>query len=362
MDLAKTNASAMKALVLNAGSSSLKWALLTSDGTLLGSGNEPAGADIGAIIARAGGCDAVGHREVHGGTVFRRATRIDAEVRQQLNALVEIDRLHMPPALAGIDAVSRALPETPQVAAFDTAFHATIPEAAASYGVPFEWRERYRARRFGFHGLSVDYSVGRTREMLGHLPERLVVCHLGSGCSLTAVREGKSVDTTMGFSPLEGVMMSTRSGSIDPGLLLYLAGRADFSLDELSQTLSHRSGWLGVSGLSADLREVIAAAGGGNARAQLAYDMFICSLRRALGAMVGSLGGIDAVVFTGGVGENSARVRKDVAEALRFCGLFTSDTRIADDARISTADSKIVALVVHAREDLVILREVLELA
>jgi acetate kinase len=285
---------------------------------------------------------------------------INAEVRRALGELLTLDPLHMRPALAGIDAVSEAFPGVVQVGAFDTAFHATLPDAAAGYALPYEWSERWGLRRFGFHGLSAAHSLGRVRALLGRTPPRLIICHLGSGCSVTAVADGRSVDTTMGFTPLEGVMMATRAGSVDPGLLLYLQLQHGVSAAELFATLEERSGLLGVSGVSADLRRVLEAADGGAARARLAYERFVLSVRRAVGAMSGVLGGVDTLVFTGGIGENSARVRADVAAALGFAGLrLGADSGGTGDRLISSGESRIAALVVHAREDLVILDEVL---
>jgi acetate kinase len=363
----------VQVLVLNFGSSTLKWTLLNGrDRATIRCGEEQWSAQEGdggasrlaATLRAAAGFDAVGHRVVHGGGRFHEAVVIDPQVRQALAALQDLDPLHMPPALAGIDAVSREFPGIPQVAAFDTAFHATLSPAAAGYALPYEWSERWGLRRFGFHGLSVAWSVSRARELLGGLPPRLIVCHLGSGCSLTAVAAGRSIDTTMGFSPLEGVMMATRSGSVDPALLLYLQEHCGLGRKELLDTLEQRSGLLGVSGIAADLRRVLKAADAGEARARLAYDEFIWTLKRAVGSMAAVLGGVDAVVFTGGIGENSARVRAEVCAALKFAGLTLEDESAlpaSGDRRISVPQSTVAALVVHAREDLVILDEVLRL-
>jgi acetate kinase len=358
-------------LALNAGSSNLKWTLLdASDSSTLDAGREEwsapelerRGEQLRATLRRIARFDAVGHRVVHGGTRFASATVIDAGVRADLEALAALDPLHMRPALAGIDAVSAEFPTVPQVAAFDTSFHATMPAAAAGYALPFEWSERWGVKRFGFHGLSVRYATDRARAMLRDLPARLIVCHLGSGCSITAVERGRSIDTTMGFTPLEGVMMATRSGDVDPGVLLYLQARCGVGLDELGDALANRSGLLGVSGVSGDLRRVLDAADAGQPRARLAYDRFIWTLVRAVGAMAGVLGGVDAIVFTGGIGENSARVRQDVAAALAFAGLRLDPGAAsgAGDRAISAADSRVAALVIEAREDLVILAEVVE--
>jgi acetate kinase len=361
----------MRVLVLNAGSSTLKWTLLDGEdrATIDGGVEEWAGAplerrgeQIRAALRRMARCDAVGHRVVHGGTRFSGPVIIDAAARTELETLAALDQVHMRPALAGIDAVSAEYPATMQVACFDTAFHATLPEAAAGYALPFEWTERWGLRRFGFHGLSVQYAVEQTSRLLGRTPAKLIVCHLGSGCSITAVANGRSIDTTMGFSPLDGVMMATRSGSLDPGLLLYLQARCGVGLKELRDALANRSGLLGVSGVSGDLRRVLAAADESLPRARLAYDRFILTLRRAVGAMAGVLDGVEALVFTGGIGENSARVRADVSAALAFAGLrLQTDTRESGDRLISASDSHVSALVVQAREDLVILDGVLRL-
>ncbi len=357
-----------RVLVLNAGSSSLKWSLLDAGAeTVEAEGNEDWKG--GKEAARAAldrlrhlpAPQAIGHRLVHGGLRLCQAVRLDEATRAALSGLAEIDPLHTGRALELIDAAIETFPDIPQIAAFDTTFHATIPDAAAIYAVPYEWTRDWGLRRFGFHGLSVAYAVRRAKEILGQVPARLVVCHLGSGCSVTAVREGRSVDTSMGFTPLEGVMMGTRSGSLDPGLLLYLERQHGMDAASLEEALNQRSGLLGVSGVSADLRKVIEAADAGNERARLAYEIFVHTLRRAVGAMTGGLGGIDALVFTGGIGEHSARVRQDVATALAFAGL-TLDTAKNDaagrDAEISTPGSSVRALVITAREDLSVLAEV----
>ncbi len=356
-------AEGLRALVLNAGSSTLKWAVLEADGgAVVASGTETWADGRDAVIRdglrAAPAFAAVGHRVVHGGAQFRAAVRVDAAVRARLEALVELDPLHMAPSLAGIDAAAAAFPDVPQVAAFDTAFHAAMPAAAAGYALPYEWSQRWGLRRYGFHGLSVAYSVARVAALAGRMPARLVVCHLGGGCSVTAVEDGRSVDTTMGMTPLEGLPMATRSGSVDPGLLLHLVLRRGVAPAELLSALEERSGLLGVSGISGDLREVLAAADAGDARARLAYDGFIVGLRRAVGAMAGVLGGCDAVAFTGGIGENSGRVRAAAAAALP--GLRLDDARNRappGDADVAAGESPVRAFVVRAREDLVILGE-----
>jgi acetate kinase len=231
-----------------------------------------------------------------------------------------------------------------------------LSKAAAGYALPTEWTQRWGLRRFGFHGLSVSWSVDWARQQLQPFPQRLVVAHLGSGCSVTAVLDGRSIDTSMGFTPLEGLMMATRAGSVDPGLLLYLQRQQGVSALELEDVLTNQSGLLGVSGISGDIREVLKAADAGNSNAWLAYDRFIFCARRAVGAAAGVLGGIDALVFTGGIGEHNPRVRRDIAAA--FDGLELDASAERDEGLISSAGSRVRAAVVKAREDLVLLREV----
>jgi acetate kinase len=356
-------------LILNAGSSSLKWSLLeAATEQVEAEGNEPW--EGGREAARAAlerlrqlpAPQAIGHRLVHGGRSFREAVHLDEPTRKALADLAEIDPLHTGRALDLVNASLAAFPGLPQIAAFDTTFHVTIPDTAAIYPLPYEWTRDWDLRRFGFHGLSVAYAVRRVGEILGGVPDRLVVCHLGSGCSVTAVEGGRSVDTTMGFTPLEGVMMGTRSGSVDPGLLLYLERQHGLDAAALEEALSQRSGLLGVSGVSGDLRQVlsVADAGGiGAERARLAYGIFVHTLRRAVGAMAGVLGGVDGLVFTGGIGEGSARVRRDLAAALPDLILEEAKNGAAPaDSEISAPGSAVRALVITAREDLSVLAEV----
>jgi acetate kinase len=351
-------------LILNTGSSTFKWALLSDDEQFLGTGSEEWEADdaltrktqIETRLRAIPAPRAVGHRIVHGGLVFEDSVVIDDAARRELEALLILDLLHMRPALCALDAARDAFPQALHVAAFDTAFHRTLSKAAAGYALPTEWTQRWGLRRFGFHGLSVSWSVDWVRRNLQPFPRRLVVAHLGSGCSVTAVLDGRSVDTSMGFTPLEGMMMGTRAGSVDPGLLLHLQTHLGVTALELEDVLTNRSGLLGVSGVSADIRDVLKAADEGNSNAWLAYDRFIFSARRAVGAAAGVLGGVDALVFTGGIGEHNPRVRHDIAAA--FEGLEI-DTRAAEDeGLISSPHSRVRAAVVKAREDLVLLREV----
>jgi acetate kinase len=335
-------------LILNAGSSSLKWLVLETDsetvrqeGAASWAGHEQGRheREIRAALERVTAVDAIGHRVVHGGRRFQQAVLVDDSVRQAIRELAELAPLHNPVALAGIEAATARFPDVPQVAAFDTAFHASLPEAAATYPLPWDWTERWGLRRFGFHGLSVQYALGRATELLGAQPGRLVVCHLGAGCSITAVADGHSVDTSMGFTPLDGLMMARRSGSVDPGMLVYLLAYQGVRVSELDHALNEQSGLEGVSGVSADMREVLAAADQGNARARLARDMFVHRVVSTIGAMAATLDGLDALVFTGGIGEHSAAIRDAVSARLGFLRPFE-------------------LLVIPAREDLSILREV----
>ncbi len=358
---------ARKVLVLNSGSSSLKWSLLDAATSRVEQEDDEAwesdeGAHeqaLRAVLAKVDRVDAVGHRVVHGGARFHDAVVIDECVRADLDAVTPLAPLHNPSALAGIDAVSKALPTTPQVACFDTAFHHDMPAAAFLYALPRAWIERWSLRRYGFHGLSVAYAVKRTTDLLGVQPGRLVVCHLGSGSSITAVRDGRSVDNSMGFTPLEGVVMASRSGTVDPGLLLYLATTGGIALADLEKALNSQSGLKGLSSVSGDLRHVQKAAEGGDVRAAEAVAVMTHSIVRAVGGMVAVLGGLDALVFTGGVGEHSATVRSAVCAALGYTGLSLEATQDGQgDRDIAAEASPVRALVVSAREDLTVLGDV----
>ena len=393
----------MNILVLNAGSSSQKCALYRSDGPPPDAAPPPvweAHADGAELRVRTGAGAAytetlpstapaealphllktlwdgpaavlgtpdevavVGHRVVHGGRTYRDPTVLTPAVEADLAALSALAPAHNPAALAGIGVARKTFAHAPQVAVFDTAFHATLPDAAAVYPGPYRWADA-GLRRYGFHGISHAYAAGRAAELLSRpLAElRLVTCHLGNGCSLAAVRGGRSVDTTMGFTPLEGLMMGTRSGSVDPGLLLYLLREEGVSADELAGILNRESGLKGLSGLSGDLREVGAAADAGDARATLALAVYVHRIRFHVGAMLPSLGGLEALVFTGGVGENSARVRREVCEAFRFLGLELDEAKneVAPvggptdgsfDRDVAATSSQVRALVVRAREE-----------
>jgi len=356
--------------VVNAGSSSLKLRALGPDNEVTASADLPA--PRGATSADAAGLedalrgfgpvDAVGHRIVHGGTLYRSPVLITGEVRQRLEALTDLAPLHQPKSLAALDAVATMLPGVPAVACFDTAFHATIPDAAATFALPREWRERWALRRFGFHGLSHSYASRRVAELLGSRGTRVVTCHLGAGASLAAVRDGRSVDTTMGFTPLDGLVMATRSGAVDPGLVLWLEEHAGMPSGELAATLESRSGLLGLAG-TADMREVLSRAAAGDSRASLGRDVYLHRLRGLIAAMAAAMGGVDAVAFTGGVGERSAEIRSRAAGGLAFLGIRIDEGRNAapgdaDDYEISAPSATVRTFVVAAREDLQIAGEV----
>jgi len=348
--------------VANAGSSSVKLSLLDGDDTELWRRELDAPRSVVGPAAVAQALaelpeppDAVGHRIVHGGERFRSAVRLDAEVLAALRDLAVLAPLHQPKSLAAVEAVSQALPDVPEVACFDTAFHASLPPAAATYALPREWRERYRVRRFGFHGLSHAYAAGH---VLQHAPDahRIVICHLGAGASLCAVLGGRSIDTTMGFTPLEGLVMATRSGSVDPGLLLWLQEQAGLTPQQMADGLEHESGLLGLAG-TADMREL---AGRDDPDARLAFDVYVHHLRAGVGAMAASLDGLDAIVFTGGVGEGSARVRQVACEGLSHLGVLIDGRRnetVHGDADITGETSRAAVLVIRAREDVEIARQ-----
>jgi acetate kinase len=336
----------MRVLVANAGSSSLKLSLLDADDDELWSieldaprAVADAGDAAAALAELPARPDAAGHRIVHGGERFREAVLIDEPVEEALRELAVLAPLHQAKSLAALDAVRRALPDVPAVACFDTAFHATLPPAASTYALPSAWRERYGVRRYGFHGLSHAHAARSAGDA-----RRVVTCHLGAGASLCAVLDGRSVDTTMGFTPLEGLVMATRSGSVDPGLLLWLQQHEGVSVDSMSEALEHDSGLLGLAG-SADMRELLER---GDDAARLAVDVYVHRLRAGIGAMAASLGGLDALVFTGGVGENSERIRELACDGLAHLGVGPPEERVR-------------VLTVRAREDLEMARQVREL-
>ncbi len=327
----------MRVLVVNAGSSSLKLRLLDAADRVVAARDLPAprgqadAATLTDVLGDLGGIDAVGHRIVHGGTQFVEPVVVDEAVVGKLRALTDLAPLHQPKSLAALDAVAAALPAIPAVACFDTAFHAHMPAAAATYALPVEWRTRWPLRRFGFHGLSHAYASRRTAELLGRSAKglRVVTCHLGAGASLAAVTDGRSVDTTMGFTPLEGLVMATRSGSLDPGLVLWLEEHVGMPPAELAATLEHRSGLLGLAG-TPDMRAILAAEAEGQAEARLAVEVYLHRLRAGVAAMAATMGGLDALAFTGGVGENAAAIRQRTADGLEFLGVEVDPERNED--------------------------------
>ena len=352
----------MRVLTVNAGSSSLKLRLLGTQDEILRSVDLSAGTagiDVGHLADALRDWempDVVGHRVVHGGTRFAGPVRIDEGVRQQLYDLTDLAPLHQPKSLAALDAVAAQLPDVPAVVSFDTAFHATLPAAASTYAVPREWRERYAIRRYGFHGLSHAYCARRVGALMERPPEelRIVTCHLGAGASLAAVVGGCSVDTTMGFTPLEGLVMATRSGTVDPGLVLWLEEHEHLSPHEVATALEERSGLTGLAG-TGDMAEVESAAQRGDPDARLAFDVYMHRLVSAIGAMSAATGGIDALVFTGGVGEHSAAVREHAAQRLGYLGVVLDplrNDRVRGDTDISAADAAARTFVIAAREDL----------
>ena len=304
----------------------------------------------------------VGHRVVHGGADFQASVLIDAHVKAGIAGLNKLAPLHNPAVLKAIDAVEALLPGVPQVAVFDTAFFAHLPPKAYLYALPYEYYERWGIRRFGFHGLSHAYCAARAAELLGRDLSglRLVSCHLGGGCSAAAIRGGVAVATTLGFSPLEGLMMGTRPGSVDPGILLHLQRERGLTLEELDHVLNHSSGLLGISGVSPDLAQVEIAAAKGNERARLAFDMFADRVRSAIGALATTLGGVDGLIFTDRVGEHSAALRAAACEGLEFMGLRLDPERNVNsrpDVDVARPDSPARIFVIHTQEELVVARE-----
>jgi acetate kinase len=351
----------VRLLVVNAGSSSLKLRVLGHDDATLAeqSLEWPRGSDF-PLDALDGlpAVDAVAHRVVHGGDAFRTATWLDDEVVGRLDALTALAPLHQPRALAAIDAAARRLSDVPAAACFDTAFHATLPPFAATYALPAEWPRR----RFGFHGLSHAYAARRAAELAGRPLSglRIVTCHLGAGASLAAVDGGRSVDTTMGFTPLDGLVMATRAGSVDPGLLLWLIEHRGVSPAELGDALEHRSGLAALAG-TGDMREILER---DDEASRLAVDTYLHRLRASVAAMAAAMGGLDALVFTGGVGEHAHAVRAAAATGLEFLGIALdgpANAAARDDADIGAAAAAVRAFVVTAREDLEIARQVREL-
>ena len=304
--------------------------------------------------------DAVGHRVVHGGAWYRGAVRIDADVEARIGALRSLAPLHQDRALMGIEVVRSVYPDLPAVACFDTAFHAGLPTSAAAYALPADWVRQHGLRRFGFHGLSHAHVARTVAELTGRRDMRIVSCHLGAGASLAAICDGRSVDTTMGFTPLDGLVMATRSGSVDPGLLVWLLREANISIEELNFGLEYRSGLLGLSG-TPDMRVLLAR---DDDTARTALGVYIHRLRAAIASMAAAMNGLDVLAFTGGVGERAAPVRAAAAAGLGFLGVALDEARNADaraDTGIADAGSAVDVFVIEAREDAEIARLVQDL-
>jgi len=395
----------MDILVINCGSSSLKYQLIDMEGEkVLAKGlverigiegsrikHEPINAEkvvieepiqdhkkalkmvVEAIVSKKHGViesmnqiTAVGHRVVHGGEDFSKSVIITDKVMEALEKNIELAPLHNPPNIIGIEACKAIMPDVPMVAVFDTAFHQTIPEENYIYAIPYEYYERYKIRRYGFHGTSHKYVAFRTAEILGRDLKDLniVTCHLGNGASITAIKSGVSIDTSMGFTPLEGLAMGTRSGNIDPAIIPFLMKKENMSCDEVNDVLNKESGVLGVSGISSDFRDLEDEAAKGNKRAQLALNIFANRVKKYIAAYIAELGRVDAIVFTAGVGENSPLIRKMVCDGLNFIGV-SIDNELNDvkgkERIISSEDSKVKVLIVPTNEELMIARETMEL-
>lgn len=362
----------MRALVVNAGSSSLKLRLLDAQDEVVARADLGRPADLGLgemedAIGGLGDFDAVGHRIVHGGPHFHEPVVVDDDVRRRLGETVDLAPLHQPAGLRGLDLVAALAPDVPSVACFDTAFHARMPPAASTYAVPAHWRDGLGVRRYGFHGLSHAYVARRAAELAGWpasggggRPARVVSCHLGAGSSLAAVAGDRSVDTTMGFTPLEGLVMATRSGSFDPGAVLWLQAHAGLTADEVGDALEHRSGWSALAG-TADMAEVAARATAGEPGPGLAMAVTGHRLRAAVAAMAAALGGVDLLAFTGGVGEHEPAVRAAATSGMAFLGIGVDralDDAAEPDCEVTEAGATVRTFVIAAREDIEIARGV----
>lgn len=392
----------MKILVLNCGSSSIKYQVIdmksTTEYTLLGKGiveriglsdailtHKPVGKPVYEIVRgipdHTCGINlildalvdpehgvlenlteiaAVGHRVVHGGEYFKESALIDKEVKQKIEACFDLAPLHNPANLKGILAMEHILPGTPQVAVFDTSFHQTMPPKSFMYALPYKYYEDYKVRRYGFHGTSHRYVAEKACELFDVDMKRskIVTCHIGSGASVTAILNGKSYDTSMGFTPVDGLIMGTRCGSTDPGALIYIAEKEGLNLNRLSVLINKESGMLGVTGVSSDMRDIRAAAQSGNERAQLAIEMFAARIKKFIGSYAALMGGLDMIVFTGGIGENDALTRRLVSEDLEFMGVrFNAELNEnvhGENTLLSLPDSRVKVAVVATNEELVI--------
>ena len=395
----------MKILVINAGSTSLKYQLIDSDteGVLAKGLCERIGAGghlkydssktgekkekdidmpdhgvalkavIDVLVSPEDGAvssleeiDAVGHRVVHGGEYFDKTVLVTDEVIKQIEEISDLAPLHNPANLLGIRACQKLMPNTPQCVTFDTAFHQTMPEKAFMYGIPYEYYTNYKIRRYGFHGTSHSYVSKKAMSHLDKAPEdtKIVVCHLGGGASITAVQGGKSVDTSMGLTPLEGLVMGTRSGSIDPAIVQFIADKENLSVDEVLNILNKKSGLLGLSGKSSDCRDIDAGIAAGDKRSEIAFNAFVYSAVKLVGAYIAAMNGVDLIAFTAGIGENDAKIRAAILDYFGYVGVSydkaLNDTVHGDEVEIQTADSKVKVVVIPTNEELTIARETLE--
>lgn len=399
----------MIVLVINCGSSSLKYQVLDmrsdNDYTLLAKGLvERIGLEMGEVTHRPSGKDklviskpvpdhtegiksvlglltdpghgvlksldqieAVGHRVAHGGELFPESCVVDDKVMEGIRSLCELAPLHNPANLLGIEAVKKLLPQVPQVAVFDTSFHQTMPDYAYMYAIPYECYEKLHVRRYGFHGTSHKFVAHRACEFLGMdiNDSRIVTCHLGNGGSVTAVLNGKSVDTSMGFTPVEGVVMGTRCGNIDAGAVTYLQDKLGLDVDGITKLLNKKSGFLGVSGVSSDCRDIVSAYENGNYRAGLSLNMFYHSVRKYIGAYSAVMGGLDVIVFTGGIGENDCEARREICSTLGFLGVDFDEAANkgvrGEDKLLTKAGSRVKVLTLSTNEELVIARDTMNL-
>ena len=310
--------------------------------------------------------DAVGHRVLHGGQAFSESVLINDEVIKAIEDNIELGPLHNPANLKGINAVKKILPNIPQVAVFDTAFHQTMPEKAFMYALPYEYYEKFKVRRYGFHGTSHRYVSKRVCDFLGIKPEgtKIITAHVGNGGSLAAIKDGKCVDTTMGMTPAEGLMMGTRAGEVDPGMLPYVFSKGGLNADSFNDLVNKKSGLLGVSGVSSDMRDIMQAIADGNERAKLALDMFVYRLTKLIGSFVAAMNGTDILVFTGGIGENNSRLRRRICENLTYLGVkFDYDANVAtgQDVMITLPDSDVKVAVITTNEELMIARDTMNI-
>ncbi len=395
----------MKILVINAGSSSLKYQLIDMDNEQIiakglaerigieGSNlqHRPTGKEAVVIeqpmkdhteaikivlkaltdpkhgvIADMSAIHAVGHRVLHGGQKFTESMLINEEVIETVRAYIPLGPLHNPANIMGIEACQKVMPNTPMVAVFDTAFHQTMPDYAYIYGIPYEYYQTMDIRRYGFHGTSHRYLAKRTAEFMGRPQQglKLVTCHLGNGSSLAAIKDGKCVDTSMGLTPLEGVLMGTRSGDMDPTIVEYLMNRANMTIEQVVSMLNKKSGLIGISGVSSDMRDVLQASDEGNDRARLAVDVFCYRIRKYIGAYAAAMGGLDAIVFSAGIGENNPLLRKMIVKDLEYLGVAIDDVlnaKKASEIDISAPGAKVRTMVIGTNEELMIARDTLEL-